>query len=257
MPIIEAVSHEEPISQGDILTGIQLFTSERCWEGDGGQPHRGAQRHCMVISRPCVALHKPCVIVAAIEKYKGSISDDIKTIEDLVNVLSEIRDGTQHPDQFYLGQIAGETGSYCARLDLLHTVQVPPKDQLDHFLSSRRIGRLAADFARDLHVRIFAAFSRLGFSDHSWFAAGDLDHVIAVGEAELKKLQSELQSELVRKTKGEAHGFKHPSEQQTNSKKIAELKEKAEKVELRISPYKLEREQRNSAGQLSPQQPAS
>ncbi len=229
MPIIEAVNSQEPISQGDILTGIGLFESSRCWEEDGGQPARGAQRLSMVISRPCGALHGRCVIVAAIEKYKGSISSDVKTIEDLVKVLSLIRDGSQQPDQFYLGQITGETGSYCARLDMLHTVQLPPAAHLDHFLSSRRIGRLAADFARDLHARIFVAFSRLGFSDHSWFADGDLDHIIAVGTAESSKLQSELQIEVVRKTKGETQGFSNTGEEEVNAKKIRDLTEKAKR----------------------------
>ena len=247
MPIIETVDHIEPISQGDILSGIQLYISGDCWEESGGQARATKQKYCMVVSRPCVAIHKPQLIVAAIEKYKVTLSDDVKEFDELVQVYTEIRDGTGQPDQLYLGQIPGNAGSFCARLDLLHTIQVPPQSRMTEFLRNRRIGRLSSDFARDLHVRIFSAFSRLGFSDHSWFSDADLRHVLAVGDERLKQLESELQGEMVRKAKGEAQGFAHASQQEANKRKINEIQSKIEKVKIMLSPYKQESEKRLTA----------
>ncbi len=248
MPIIEVPETSLPLSQGDILEGIALFVTRKSWESDGGVSQRTEHRHCLVVSRPCVAVHKPKVLVAAIEKYSNDPPNDFESFEEACEFHTSIRDGTTAPDQFYIGQLAGQAGSFCARLDSLHTIQIPT-DQVERqtFVANRRIGRLSQDFARDLHLRILRAVASLGFDDFGWHSTPDLLTVVKFGQTDLanaehktKKLEAKLQT-------SEAQGAKHPSTIASLKKQVSEAKDQVNKLKAKLAPYEEELKRREQA----------
>ena len=175
MPIIEPLfDRNAHLSQGDILKGVSLFLTTKTWD-EGGGGKKTDHSLCLVVSRPCVAAHKEKIIVAAIERYKNKRPDQFESRVEARYYYEDIRDGFSAPDQFYLGQIPGYDGSFCARLDSLHTIQIPVDSQAKAEFASRfRIAVLSADFCRDLHLRVFRAIASLGFDDHRWFATDEL-----------------------------------------------------------------------------------
>jgi hypothetical protein len=125
MPIIELPIPERPLTQGDVLKGVTLFLTKDTSAEAGGEYQKTSHKLCLVISRPCVVGHKPNAVVAAIEKMKDNVPDDVKTFKDILDFLTDLRDGTGSPDVFYLGQVPGFEGRFGARLDSLHTIQIP------------------------------------------------------------------------------------------------------------------------------------
>jgi hypothetical protein len=145
MPIIEPVHDQRvPLSQGDILKGVSLFSTKKSWTDGGGEPDRTNRGLALVVSRPCAAAHDEWVLVAAVEKYKNKPPAEFESYDEAKQFFIEIRDGLTTPDQFYLGQIPGYEGSFCGRLDSLHTIQVPKSgtDERQAFLAAARLKSL-------------------------------------------------------------------------------------------------------------------
>jgi hypothetical protein len=201
MPIIEHPQTGSPLSQGDILKDINLFLTADGWGEIGGQSEKSPYRLCLVLSRPCVIEHKKSVIVTAIEKLKDNPPRGADTFESVLSFLTRLRDGPESPDVFYLGQLPGMMGRFAARLDLLHTIQLPPSgSERQSFVDVRRIAVLHHDFVRDLHVRLFRAVATLGFDDHGWLSDSDLDWLVESGKADLLKAQSKVQESRIKRS---------------------------------------------------------
>ena len=234
MPITEPAQHAATLSQGDILEGIRLFVTKE--SPDGGEAVLSKASMALVLSRPCVAAHKGSVTVAAIEKYAGNVPADVKTFDEVLGFLQDTRDAPDSPDVFYIGQISNREGRFCARLDSIHCVQIPKDGALRQaFLAKHRVARLHPDFARDLHLRHFRAFSSLGFDDISWFSTEDLIWLVAAGRAELAGAESELREKQAAK---ERKGFEQkpfPEKEITQAEgNVAGLKEKLAPFEAEL-----------------------
>jgi hypothetical protein len=193
MPIVEAVAVDAPLEQGDILNGVPLFTTGENWgESTPCLLPAGEYPFALVISRNCICVNKPVLLVAAVARYVKSLPTDAKTTDEVVEFLTQMRDGDAAPDRFYLGQLPGDPNNrYCARLDSIHSVQVPRK-RLDEELKSRRIGRISRDFINNLHRRIFSAVAQMGFDDYAWYSDKDLAWALATATAELTQTQAEF-----------------------------------------------------------------
>ena len=175
--------------------------------GVGGQSEKSPYRLCLVLSRPCVIEHKKSVIVAGIEKLKDNPPRGADNFESVLSFLTRLRDGPESPDVFYLGQIPGMSGRFAARLDLLHTIQLPPSgSERQLFVDARRIAILHPDFVRDLHVRLFRAVATLGFDDQRWLSDSDLDWLVESGKSDLLKAQSKVQELRVKRSSQQAQG---------------------------------------------------
>jgi hypothetical protein len=240
MPIIETVSADQPLSQGDILQGIKLYSTAKSWAADDGSAVIANKRLCLVISRPCNCQHKQHVIAVAIEKYSAGIPK-LDTFEDIQQFLQDLRDGNGSPDVFYIGDVPQREGRFAARLDSFHTVEIPiDATDVESFLRSRRIGRLHIDFIRELHARIFRAFASLGFDDYGWLSNEDLNLLIqkgkaAVAVAEAQKHEIEAQKAV-----------KEFSSQQLSSKPIEAADKALEKAQADLAPYIAEAAKRQS-----------
>src|SRR5262245_34629966 len=118
-------------------------------------------------------------------------------------------------------------GSFCGRLDSLHTIQVPKSGTAERqaFLASARIASLNREFTRDLHLRIFRAFASLGFDDHCWFSSGDLRALVAVADRDEAKHQADLLAVRAKLKVGESQGFHHESEKKKLEEEAARLEE--------------------------------
>src|SRR5437867_2564068 len=186
MPIIEPARPEAPLTQGDLLSGITLFATKGSWDEKGGQASVVKSELCLVLSRPCVAAHKKHVVVAAVAKFPDNVPKNIDNFDKVLDFLTGARDGGSSPDVFYLGQLSGRSGRYCARLDSFHTIEIPEDaEQRAQFLAVRRTLTLHPDFARDLHMRVLGAFASLGFDDHRWPSTEDLQWLVNQGQADI------------------------------------------------------------------------
>ena len=236
MPIIEPHASGESLNQGDLLRGVKLFLTRKTDALTGGESVVSKTDHCLVLSRPCVIAHKKSVVVAAVEKLPSQTPAEIKTLDLALNFLIQLRDGNESPDMFYLGQLPGKEseGRYAARLDSIHTIEIPQKPELrTAFIDKHRFAKLHIDFQRDLHTRLFQSFATLGFEDISWFADADLNFLVEMGKAEAKVHQLEkerLQAAM------QADGGKG-NEMKSIDNKIAAL-------ERRIKPYQDELDKR-------------
>ena len=188
MPIIETVAETEPLSHGDVLKGVKLFSTD----GSGEQSVTSKASFCLVLSRPCVVAHKPLLMVAAIEEFKYSISKDVASFDEMLAVMTGIRDASQSPDVFYLGTLPSISGRFCARLEQLHCLHVPQGEQRTRFVERYRIARLNADFCRDLQLRLFRSYASLGFDDLSWFPTEDLQSLMQFAQTEVSRAQSKV-----------------------------------------------------------------
>jgi len=240
MPIIEpAATDQEQLLQGDVLRGVNLYTTAASWEGDGGRHRKAPQSLCLVLSRPCVATHKGVVVVAGVEKYADGVPRDANSFVRVREFLSDTRDGLRSPDRFYLGQLPNEKGRFCARLDAIHSIQVPPGEQERRaFLRERRIGTLNAEFVRDLHVRVFMAFASLGFSDQSWLSDGDLSWLVQAGELDVNEIKLELSKARTKQANLDAQGKDPPTQE------IDRLEQRLAELESQIEPYLTEKSRR-------------
>jgi hypothetical protein len=197
MAIIEPHRAGTSLSQGDILTGIRLYSS--LIEADSlgpGTPEDNKAVACLIVSRQCVTSHKPVIVVAAVKKYQAEPKYD-STYEELEDFFKTIRDGVEAPDQFYLGHLPSMQGRYFAKLDSLHTLQIPKAGEQRQMLVDRcRIATLNVDYIRALHTRLFQAFANMGFEDHQWCSTEDLRLLVDKGQAEIrsKKDKSNFQA---------------------------------------------------------------
>ncbi len=225
MPIIEPVPEDVPLSQGDILRGLKLFSTNNSDE-DGGEPALANDKLCMCISRPCVAINKSHVTALPIEKMTGGTSE-VKSLDDVRKFLKKIRDGEGAPDVFYLGEMPGYDGRFAARLDSFHDIEIPTKSvERAAFLSDRRIARLSDEFTRDLQVRIFSAFASFGFDDLRWYSDKDLGWVIDKGKAEIAAAESALHEVKAQKQQKEFTDKPLPDHVVANAeKKVTDLRD--------------------------------
>ncbi|MHB1424086.1 MAG: hypothetical protein ACYC3I_12990 [Gemmataceae bacterium] len=241
MPIIEPLADRNaPLSQSDILKGVSLFVTHKPWGEDGGSGRKTEHPLGLVLSRPCVAAHKDRVIVAAIEKYKKP-PPEFEDFDEAHEFFKEIRDGHTTLDLFYLGQMPGYEGSFCARLDSLHTIRIPTDlADMAAFLAACRIGILNSNFARDLHLRLFRAFASLGFDDSAWFSTEDLRTVVMVADRDTKRLEAELSDVQLKLQAGGAQSFTHETERKKLESKQAELPKKINALQIKTSPFREE-----------------
>ena len=70
MPIIETPTSGSPLSQGDILKDIHLFTTGEAWGAQNGTATKSPRGLCVILSRPCAIEHKRSVIVAGIDPIR-------------------------------------------------------------------------------------------------------------------------------------------------------------------------------------------
>lgn len=227
MPIIEFVSSTDPISQGDLFSGMPLFAT-----GNSADSRKTPHKLCLVLSRPCNAIRASKLVVAAVEKYADNVPRDADSFDRVLDFLESIRDGRKTPDLFYLGQIPNYTGRFAARFDSIHTVDVP-SDEADRlqFVEDHRIGRLEMEFARDLHLRILRAFASLGFDDQNWLSDLDLEWLAQQARTDVAKLEAELNEAQTELAKKQAAGKVAPE------KRVEQLTRKLDSLRERAQPY--------------------
>ena len=247
MPIVLPVfDPNAPLSQGDILKGVPLFNT-----GKPGTAAPGAVQYkapyCLVISRPCVTAHKDRVVVAAVERLAKSrpIFEDF---DEAKEYYEDIRDGKSSPDVFYLGQLDGEQGSFCARLDALHTIELPTESDpaRQAFITATRVACLDTSFARDLHQRLFRAFASLGFDDQGWYSTDDLKVLVTLGEVAIARAHAEHLEALARALTGETQAYNKPTEKTHLANEEAKKKKELEKLEQELAPLRAEFERRKA-----------
>ena len=204
MPIVLTPDTQAPLEQGDVLRGVvTYFTAE------DGNPKTDEPPYVLVLSRPCNAFRDERIVVADAFPFNIEVESN-QTADQLRRFLTGIRDGRTKPDHFYLGELPhleGQATRFTAHLDALHTISVPGVGPSRvEFTHKRRAFRLAPDFVRDLHARIFGAFASLGFNDDQWYSDQDLALLLAHAKADAHKLEgtlAEVEKNLeVEKTKG-------------------------------------------------------
>ena len=207
MPIVEPAAVGAPLTQGDILRGVTLFSTKEGWNERGGEAAKAPFKLCLVVSRPCNANFKSHIVVAGVEKYPDDTPREINTFSKVLDFMIGARDGTSSPDVFYLGHLPGSNGRYCARLDSLHTIGIP-QDQgtSESFIVQRRIATLNSDFLRSLHTRLFNSFASLGFDDQGWPSTQDLQWIVTQGQADIAKAEGEVKQLEAQKCRGTPKG---------------------------------------------------
>ena len=250
MPIVVRPAEGDSLTQGDILRGLSFATAT----ADDKLQADARARYLLIVSRPCKSLRDPFVIVAPVIESKLDLAQlrqqlegkgEKVTLDRMRRFLAGIRDGVQHPDSFYLGDLEEGTGKrFAADLSAFSTLQVPSDSTLrTTWINQHRIWRLDIEFARDLHLRVFNGVARLGFDDHAWFADPDLEIMITEGRKEVSVLQIAVaDAERAVQTK-EANN-------DTVSKKMLEEVESRRRdlkeAEDQLAPYLAERERRIS-----------
>lgn len=215
MPITESPTPGEPLTQGDILQGIRLFFSKRGAAATWECAEDSKIDLCLVLARQCVVEHKKMLIVAAVDRYPKDTPNDLD-FKDVELFLEDLRAGNKSPDLFYLGQLPGMQGRFCARLDSLHTIEIPqiPAER-QTFVDGNRVAKLNMDFVRDLHMRVLGAFGNMGFEDYRWLSDADLKWLVAKGQAEIVKEQEDQKTAaLARKAEGKPTEVKQTNRDQ-------------------------------------------
>ncbi|MBP3958315.1 hypothetical protein J8F10_23960 [Gemmata sp. G18] len=236
MPIVESPVLGYPLSQGDILRGVTLFLTR----ANGTEAAATKFKFCLVVSRPCVLAHKPQIIVVGVKEYSEGVPHSVNTFEKVIDFMTVQRDGDGSPDQFYLGQLPGESGRFCARLDSFHTIEIPTRaDARQQFVDGHRIAALSADFQRALHTRIFSAFAEMGFDDHAWPSDTDLEWLVAQGRADIKKLDGEAEQLRAAKSSHVAAGKEF-----TQDGQLEKIEKNLEVLQGKVAPYEAELERR-------------
>ena len=235
MPIIEPARPGAPLTQGDLLSGVTLFATKGSWDEKGGQASVVKSELCLVLSRPCVAAHKKHVVVAAVAKFPDNVPKNIDSFDKVLDFLTGARDGGSSPDLFYLGQVPGRSGRYCARLDSFHTIEIPEdNEQRAQFLAVRRTLTLQPDFVRDLHMRVLGAFASLGFDDHRWPSTEDLQWLVNQGQADIAAATAVVRQLEAQKASRGAEGT------QFKESDLTTAQEKLQMLEERVAPYERE-----------------
>ncbi len=65
MPILRLPKNDDPLTQGDILSGLRLYATGNDWNVGGSPEELDQYNLSLVFSRPCAVLHKPRIVVAA------------------------------------------------------------------------------------------------------------------------------------------------------------------------------------------------
>ena len=190
MPILLPAGSDEPLDQGDVLVDVVTVVA------DGTETLANRPGPVMVISRGCNAIRDANVVVAPIVKCDLAELEGIETLRDFVDFFKALRDGDGRPDTFYLGEMAaGSTERYVAKFDRLYTIGLPHEPELrKQFLSEHRRFKLAVDFQRDLHQRLFRAFASMGFDDEAWWSDEDLKFLVAKGKALHRQQEAEVEA---------------------------------------------------------------
>jgi hypothetical protein len=240
MPIVVPLSNsDQPLSQGDLLKGIPLFASAT----DGSAAAHTAP-YCIVISRPCVALNKAQVVVALVERTKER--PKLNTYKEALEFFEDLRDGKGRPDMFYIGQLPNEPGSFSARLDSLHTIELPTGGARQKYVSAARVARLDPAFARDLHQRLFRAFASLGFDDHSWYSTEDLQVLVALGSAARGTVEAAYLTASAAAQLGATQAYNNPKEKQGLDSAAAGAKKAFDELEAELAPLRAELDRRTA-----------
>ncbi len=250
MPIVVPVlDSNTPLSQGDLLKGVPLFQTGKP-SGAKFEPVSCKAPYCLVISRPCVTSHKDRVVVAAVEPYKNDeIKKSLGSFDALKEFYADVRDGKSSPDQFYLGQLNGEKGSFCARLDSLHTIELPSEGDSarQQFIGAVRVARLDDSFAHDLHQRLFRSFASLGFDDDKWYPTADLEVLVETGERDRAKAEADYRDALAALKVAETQGdFKSDKEKEGREKGVANKKKVVDELDKELAPLRAELERRRT-----------
>jgi len=224
------------LTQGDILSGVALFATKA-----GGEENKGGQaaltrfESCLVLSRPCAAAHKKHVVVAGVAKYPDAVPKGIDSFDKVLDFLTGARDGVASPDVIYLGQLPGTTGRFCARLDSLHTIEVPEDlGRRAQFLAACRVATLHPDFARDLHLRLFGAFASLGFDDAGWPSTEDLQWLVMQGQADVAAAVLAVRQLEALQSARAAEGSQFKETDLENARR------RLEQIRQRVTPYEQE-----------------
>lgn len=251
MPIVILPSEDSPLSQGDILKGLRLYSTKGDWDNQdepGGRSQLEKFELCLVLSRPCVLQHKPDFIAAAINVVKEappvevSPEDKVEAYKRVKAFLERLRDGIGRPDRFYLGQLPNlSAGRYYAQLDSLHSISKPPAEKLPELLRKHRIGTLSGEFCRDLHVRVFSAFANLGFNDAGWLSDADLQWIVNVGRQAVLAKEGKLQEQRTVLSQRAASGEQPPRGQLDNEQKhLVKLEQERTVLCAEVSEYENE-----------------
>lgn len=246
MPILVESNSKAPLAQGDVLSKIDVFPTGD-WSVNRGAAITESAPMLLVLSRPCLLVHKIKIVVATIKKFRVEIPEKIDSApaEHVRLFFEKLRDGSERPDRFYLGHLPNEEeGRFAAHLDSLHTIELPQDRQ--SFVKSHRIATLHPDFIRDLHVRLFISFARLGFNDHNWFATGDLQLLVSKYESEISGLSRQLRDKYTHLHKTKSDGFKNEKHKNGIMKDIQSHQKKIEEAEGILAPFKSELELRGN-----------
>lgn len=239
MPVVVPPTDGALLAQGDILKGVSfaLVTEDGKLEADT------SARYVMVLSRNCNALRDQIVTAAPISSVKFPTPPDTSklTLDSQRRMLQGIAEGGSVQDTFYLGPLDETKVRYGARLGTLASIRLPRDEGARAtWVAAKRVWSLDRAFIHDLHFRLFASYSRLGFDDHAWFPDPDLDLLISAGEAELAGLQKEASEAEVAYAQNEADGRASKPQQAGVEKK----RESVAALQDRLAPYLAERETR-------------
>jgi len=251
MPILELPNAKSPLCQGDVLKGINLFTTNAPWSD--GSASRIDSSFAMVLSRPCALAHKKTVVVAQVVTFRSEIPPD-PSFAMAKSFLDQMRDGLKSPDLFYLGQLPPDYrgGRHAARLDSLHTVSLPEANDLPGLLLTHRVATLNDDFTRDLHVRLFNAVARLGFEDYGWLPMMDLEWITQAARQDHAKKTSELSTKQADYKGREAAGFENEKHKTSLQREIANLESDVKALTETLKPYEAEIARRHASASDAP-----
>lgn len=239
MPIIEIAAADSALSQGDILKDVDLFATGQATSPSNGVAKKSPYNMCLILTRPCGIEHKDAVVVMAVEKLKENVPREVDNGKKVLSFLTGLRDGSQSPDVFYLGQLPRLPGRYAARFDNLHTIEIPPAGaDRQTFVASKRIATLDHDFIRDLHTRLFRSVASLGFDDYGWLSDEDLEWVVNSGKADLLAAQAETQKCKVQEASQNAKG------ERFDDKALKAAVAKEDEIANAFRPYMDEHERR-------------
>lgn len=247
MPILRIPESTEALQQGDVLKGLRLLATGNDWNRAGGSSEELAAALSIVISRPCVIHNKPQIVIAAIESRTENVPAEVQTFDKVKAYLRDLRDGLTRPDRFYLGQIPGEPpGRYYAKFDSLHTVALPIEADRTELVHRFRVAALAPEFIRDLHTRLFHAFSNLGFDDIGWYSDNDLKWLIDEGDHAIQSANSAMSELIAKKSAIEAAGTSKPKQLDSLQKGIANQQRLIAELEAEVRQLRVEMTRRTT-----------
>lgn len=245
MPIVERVSGEEPLSQGDLLRGLNFVSLTEGGDADLSTVATWG----LVLSRPCNALRDPTVVVASVAQFPLDLKIEAAPGQELERMrrrLAGVRDGirgAEFSDSLYLGPIDSlyPTRRYAADLTRLMTVQVATDAKRQDWVRARRVWRLGEGFLRDLHTRLALTFTRPGHDDYEWYSDADLDIMITSGRRDSKALgaESDIAESAIQQREAANQDVKEQLRKELEKKQQA-----AARAEEQLQPYLQEKARR-------------